>query len=114
MFYLDYSCRELHQNDVENSINLKQFLPLFQVATVVDAGVIPPFCNLLSVMDAQVVQVVLDGINNLLKMAGDDVEKVANMIEECGGGSETLSMYRYQGLKYIKAGSSPRRQTGCC
>lgn len=56
-----------------------------QVAQVVEAGVIPPFCGLMSVLDAQVVQVVLDGINNLLKMAGDDVEKVANMIEECGG-----------------------------
>ena len=59
------------------------------MTTVLDADVIPPFCNLLSVIDAQVVQVVLDGINNFLKMAGDDVEKVTDMIEECGGGSET-------------------------
>lgn len=31
-------------------------------------GVIPPFCNMLVVKDAQVVQVVLDGISNILKV----------------------------------------------
>lgn len=56
-----------------------------QVAYVVQQGVIPPFCHLLNVKDAQVVQVVLDGINNILKMAGDEVETIANMIEECDG-----------------------------
>ena len=56
-----------------------------QVAYVVQQGVVPPFCNLLSVKDAQVIQVVLDGLNNILKLAGDDVDQVANMIEECGG-----------------------------
>jgi len=56
-----------------------------QVAYVVSQGVIAPFCNLLNVKDAQVVQVVLDGINNILKMAADDVETIAHMIEECGG-----------------------------
>ena len=30
-------------------------------------------------------QVVLDGIHNILKMAGEEVEPVANIIEECGG-----------------------------
>lgn len=32
----------------------------------------------------QVVQVVLDGIHNILKMAGEN-DTVANLIEECGG-----------------------------
>ena len=27
----------------------------------------------------------LDGIHNILKMAGEEVEPVANIIEECGG-----------------------------
>ena len=31
------------------------------------------------------VQVVLDGINNILKLAADDVEPVCRVIEECGG-----------------------------
>jgi len=56
-----------------------------QVAYLVQQGVIPPFCKLLTCKDAQVIQVVLDGLNNILKMAGDDVEVICNMIEECGG-----------------------------
>lgn len=52
---------------------------------MVEQGVIPPFCNLLSVKDTQVVNVVLDGINNILKMAGDELETICQMIEECGG-----------------------------
>lgn len=36
--------------------------------------------------DAQVVQVVLDGLSNILKMV-DDPERNANLIEECGGKS---------------------------
>ncbi|KAK2180818.1 hypothetical protein NP493_425g04036 [Ridgeia piscesae] len=56
-----------------------------QVAHVVQLGVIPPFCNLLNVKDTQVIQVVLDGVNNILKMAADTVESVCTLIEECGG-----------------------------
>lgn len=52
---------------------------------VVDLGVISPFCNLLNVKDTQVAQVVLDGINNILKMSGDTVEPICTQIEECGG-----------------------------
>lgn len=52
---------------------------------MVQTGVIPPFCNLLSVKDTQVVNVVLDGINNILKMAGDDSDSIGQLIEECGG-----------------------------
>lgn len=46
---------------------------------------IPPFCNLLIVKDAQVVQVVLDGLSNILKMADHEAETIANHIEQCGG-----------------------------
>lgn len=76
-----------------------------QVAYMVQQGVIPPFCNLLAVRDAQIVQVkcehilfpfliyfkaiffqvVLDGLNNILKMAGEQSEAICQMIEECGG-----------------------------
>uniref|UniRef100_H2YIH5 Importin subunit alpha n=1 Tax=Ciona savignyi TaxID=51511 RepID=H2YIH5_CIOSA len=55
-----------------------------QVVYVCDQGVIPPFCGLLVAKDNQVVQVVLDGINNILKMTGDN-DTVATLIEECGG-----------------------------
>lgn len=56
-----------------------------QVSFIVQQGVIPPFCSLLGVKDTQVVQVVLDGINNVLKMASDDSDAISTMIEECGG-----------------------------
>jgi len=55
-----------------------------QVAFAVEQGVIQPFCNLLDAKDNQVVQVVLDGINNILKMANDS-DSVATLIEECEG-----------------------------
>ena len=58
---------------------------VLQVAHVVQQGVIPPFCALVSVKDTQVVQVVLDGINNILKMAGEDADAICTLIEECGG-----------------------------
>jgi len=56
-----------------------------QVAYIVNEGVLPPLCNLLGVKDTQVIQVVLDGINNILKMADEEVEAVCTLIEECGG-----------------------------
>ncbi|XP_077864254.1 importin subunit alpha-3-like [Saccoglossus kowalevskii] len=56
-----------------------------QVYYCIEQHVIEPFCSLLTVKDTQVVQVVLDGINNILKMAGDNAQFIANMIEMCGG-----------------------------
>uniref|UniRef100_A0A8C6S5N1 Importin subunit alpha n=1 Tax=Neogobius melanostomus TaxID=47308 RepID=A0A8C6S5N1_9GOBI len=52
---------------------------------LVKQDVIPPFCNLLSVKDSQVVQVVLDGLKNILIMAGDEASTIAEIIEACGG-----------------------------
>ncbi|MGH0126522.1 UNVERIFIED_CONTAM: hypothetical protein FKN15_028893, partial [Acipenser sinensis] len=56
-----------------------------QVEYLVQQNVIPPFCNLLSVKDSQVVQVVLDGLKNVLIMASDEASTIAEIIEECGG-----------------------------
>lgn len=58
---------------------------------MIQEGVVPPFCNLLSCQDTQVIQVTLDGISNMLKMAGEEVETLTNMIEECGGQLFTFS-----------------------
>lgn len=44
-----------------------------------------PLCALLSCQDSQVIQVVLDGLQNMLKIAGSDVDALANLIEECEG-----------------------------
>ncbi|KAL3104108.1 hypothetical protein niasHS_002135 [Heterodera schachtii] len=51
----------------------------------VENGVIVPFCNLLGVRDSQIVQVVLDGLNNILKKSGPHTDEVCQKIEECGG-----------------------------
>ncbi|GAA6095373.1 importin subunit alpha-4 [Tachysurus ichikawai] len=56
-----------------------------QVEYLVQQNVIPPFCSLLSVKDSQVVQVVLDGLKNILIMAGEEASTIAEIIEECGG-----------------------------
>ena len=62
------------------------------MAHLIEKQVIPPFCNLLIVKDAQVVQVVLDGLSNILKMADDEAETIANLIEECGGAVLTCTI----------------------
>lgn len=56
-----------------------------QVDCVINAGVVSPLCALLSCQDSQVIQVVLDGLQNMLKIAGPDVDSLANLIEECEG-----------------------------
>uniref|UniRef100_A0A0K0D3J8 Importin subunit alpha-4 n=1 Tax=Angiostrongylus cantonensis TaxID=6313 RepID=A0A0K0D3J8_ANGCA len=56
-----------------------------QVEQMVNCGVIQPFCALLDCKEPQIIQVVLDGINNILKMAGSGVESICAQIEECGG-----------------------------
>lgn len=56
-----------------------------QIMTLIEHGVIPPLCQLLSCKDSQVIQIVLDGLSNILKMAQGQTEQIANLIEECGG-----------------------------
>lgn len=46
-------------------------------------NVIPPMCDLLVCQDTNVIMVLLDGIQNILKHAG--TEEVKTIIEECGG-----------------------------
>jgi len=73
-----------------------------QVAYLVTQGVIPPFCNLLNCKDTQVIQVVLDGLNNMLKLAGPDVEAVAAMVEECGGLDKIESLQNHENVEIYK------------
>ncbi|CDW54741.1 importin subunit alpha 4 [Trichuris trichiura] len=56
-----------------------------EVAYMVRQNVIPAMCSMLSVRDVQVLHVILDGLNNILKMAEDEADTVAQMIEDCGG-----------------------------
>ncbi|CAF0751528.1 unnamed protein product [Didymodactylos carnosus] len=57
-----------------------------QVAYVVEQGVISPLCNLLQQQDAQVLQVCLDAVHNILKQTTTDrLDYVTTEIEGCGG-----------------------------
>lgn len=73
-----------------------------QVAYLVQKGVIAPFCSLLNCRDTQVVQVVLDGIHNLLKLAGKDLENVTSQIEECGGLDKIESLQNHENVDIYK------------
>ncbi|XP_063973196.1 importin subunit alpha-4 [Diachasmimorpha longicaudata] len=73
-----------------------------QVAQLVHEGVIEPFCDLLSCKDTQIIQVVLDGIHNMLKHAGPEVEQLANMIEECNGLDKIEQLQTHENVEIYK------------
>ncbi|ETN64894.1 importin alpha-7 subunit [Anopheles darlingi] len=59
-----------------------------QIKHLVDAGCIPPMCELLTVMDPKIVTVALNGLENILKAGNQQQTKpnpYAVMIEECYG-----------------------------
>lgn len=73
-----------------------------QVFHLIREGVIPPFCDLLSCKDAQVINVVLDGLNNMLKMAEDHVPQIANIIEECDGLEKIERLQNHENVEIYK------------
>ena len=56
-----------------------------QIKYLVGQGAIPPMCSLLKAKDAQVIQAVLEGLQNILRHSGDEHLNVVNSIEESGG-----------------------------
>lgn len=68
-----------------------------QVKYLVDIGCIPPLCELLTVMDSKIIQVALNGLDNILRlgqaivkageMTGGALNPFATVVEECGGKS---------------------------
>ncbi|UJR15292.1 hypothetical protein I4U23_002245 [Adineta vaga] len=62
-----------------------------QIKYIIDQGVIPPICELLSVADAKIIQVALNGLDNILKLGVAEAKRTngpnpyAIMIEECYG-----------------------------
>lgn len=73
-----------------------------QIMTLIEHGVIPPLCHLLSCKDSQVIQIVLDGLSNILKMAQGQVEQIANLIEECGGLDKIESLQSHENVEIYK------------
>ncbi|XP_066542465.1 importin subunit alpha-4-like isoform X2 [Hoplias malabaricus] len=67
-----------------------------QVEYLVQQGVVPPLCGLLEVRDTQVIQVVLDGLKNILQMSGELASTVATIIEECGGMEKIENLQQHE------------------
>jgi importin subunit alpha-6/7 len=62
----------------------------FSLAHAIFQNCIPPLCDLLTVQDAKIVQVALNGLENILRMGeqdckGNAVNYYAVLIEECYG-----------------------------
>ncbi len=57
---------------------------------IVEHNCIPPLCDLLTVMDIKIVQVALNGLENILKLGEQDksvgsTNQYALIVEQCGG-----------------------------
>jgi len=61
---------------------------MFYIFLKVQVNCIPPMCELLTVMDTKIIQVALNGLDNILK-AGDQINVKLNpygvLIAECHG-----------------------------
>ena len=83
----------VHPN--KSSKSYQSLFPLkylfFNGRYVIDQGAIPPLCELLSVTDAKIIQVALNGLDNILKLGASEAKRTngpnpyAIMIEECYG-----------------------------
>lgn len=64
-----------------------------QIRYLAEQGCIPPLCELLTVMDAKIVQVALNGLENILRLGEQDaahhngVNPYCVLIEQCYGKS---------------------------
>lgn len=56
-----------------------------QVSYLIEQGAIPAMCKLLDCKDSTTTQVILDGLANMLKLAGSSYDIIAALIEESGG-----------------------------
>lgn len=63
-----------------------------QIRYLIEQGCIPPMCDLLTIMDVKIVQVALNGLENILRLGEQDAANIQNnvnpyavLIEECYG-----------------------------
>eukprot|EP01034_Spumella_vulgaris_P039897 gene39897-49310_t len=58
-----------------------------QIMYLVQQGVVPPLCNLLSVSDSKVITVALEGLENILRIAmtSNLLDRIIEIVSECGG-----------------------------
>lgn len=73
-----------------------------QTRYLVDQGCVRPLCDLLTVMDSKIVQVALNGLENILRLGEQDakalngVNPYAVLIEECYGEFTKINKWSIQ------------------
>ena len=89
-----YKCHIGWYTPANQVIHFSLTLPfsfLLAVRYIIEQGTIPPLCELLSVSDAKIIQVALNGLDNILKLGAAEAKRTnganpyAIMIEECYG-----------------------------
>ena len=76
-----------------------------QIRYLVELNVIPPLCDLLSIMDTKVIEVALNGLENILKLGQQDAKLHGTTnpyvikIEECGGLDRIETLQGHQNEK---------------
>ena len=81
-----------------------------QIRYLVSQGCIKPMCDLLKTMDNKIIQVALDGLENILKVGDMDkeavgpggVNKYAQFVEEAGGMVSIHNLQHHENLEIYK------------
>lgn len=59
-------------------------------------------CSMLNTQDPMVIQVILDGLGNILKMAGPQVKLISDVIEEAGGVERIEALQQHENIEIYK------------
>ena len=59
-------------------------------------------CGMLVTQDSMVIQVILDGLGNILKMAGPQAKIIADVIEEAGGVERIEALQQHDNIEIYK------------
>lgn len=73
-----------------------------QVSVMVQHGAIGPMCQLLDCQDSTVIQVILDGLFNILKAAGENSTVITEAIEEAGGLDKIELLQQHENVDIYK------------
>ncbi|RUS23556.1 hypothetical protein BC938DRAFT_474958, partial [Jimgerdemannia flammicorona] len=80
-----------------------------QIKYLVSQGCIKPLCDLLTCMDNKIIQVALDGLENILKVGDlerpndpDGINRYALFIEECGGMEKIHNLQIHDNIEIYK------------